>query len=192
VLRGKTDDPHVATGLLKLFLRELPQPLLTEQLADRFIAVMGSVTTPSLLLTFEPHFSASLTHNPRSLKGGATFEEKVKGLRECIYCLPEVNRDTLYAILALLHIIQVNRTINMMTSENLARYSFFLAARNTRRGTTHAHAPPHTHRIANTRISLYNPTESWVPISCGNRPTRRPTAWSRSTSWPASTPWPSS
>jgi hypothetical protein len=42
VLRGKTDDPHVATGLLKLFLRELPQPLLTEQLADRFIAVMGS------------------------------------------------------------------------------------------------------------------------------------------------------
>lgn len=93
VLRGKTDDPHVATGLLKLFLRELPQPLLTEQLADRFITVMG----------------------------GATFEEKVKGLRECIYCLPEVNRDTLYAILALLHIIQVNRTINMMTSENLAR-----------------------------------------------------------------------
>ena len=51
VLRGKTDDPHVATGLLKLFLRELPQPLLTEQLADRFIAVMGSYTLPSLFLT---------------------------------------------------------------------------------------------------------------------------------------------
>ncbi len=49
-----------------------------------------------------------------------------------------------------------------------------------------------THRIAHTRFSLYNPTESWVPISCGNRPTRRPTAWSRSTSWAASTPWPSS
>jgi hypothetical protein len=56
-------------------------------------------------------------------KANNTHSEKFKGLRELLYCLPEVNRDTLYAILALLHIIQVNRTINMMTSENLARYA---------------------------------------------------------------------
>lgn len=58
--------------------------------------------------------------------GSKVYDEKLKGIRELIYCLPEVNRDTLYAILALLHIIQMNRTINMMTSENLARYVIFI------------------------------------------------------------------
>jgi len=89
----QTEDPHISTSLLKLFLRELPQPLLTEQLCNRFCAIMENESE----------------------------EDKLKNTRELIYCLPEVNRDTLYAILYLLHIIHVNRTINMMTSENLAR-----------------------------------------------------------------------
>lgn len=42
ILQGKSDDPHVATNLLKMFLRELPQPLLTEQLAERFFSVLGT------------------------------------------------------------------------------------------------------------------------------------------------------
>jgi len=35
---SRCGDAHVAAGLLKLYLRELPEPLLTFDLYDRFIA----------------------------------------------------------------------------------------------------------------------------------------------------------
>ena len=34
----KCDDVHVAAGLLKLYFRELPDPLLTHKLYDTFIS----------------------------------------------------------------------------------------------------------------------------------------------------------
>ncbi len=125
ILDGKTDDPHVATNLIKTFLRELPQPLLTNQLCDRFCSAVG------MCVRFETKYSVFNSLNVLIDQWGlfaycyATDcpdkEEKLKAIRDLIYCLPEVNRDTLYSILVLLNIIANNRTINMMTVDNLAR-----------------------------------------------------------------------
>ena len=35
------EDPHLITGIIKLFLRSLPEPLLTFQLYQEFIEVAG-------------------------------------------------------------------------------------------------------------------------------------------------------
>lgn len=46
-MKADIQDPHVITGLLKSFLRDLPASLLTHDLHFRFLAVMGkSVNMP--------------------------------------------------------------------------------------------------------------------------------------------------
>jgi len=41
-LSTKCTSPHTAAGLLKLFLRKLPEPLLTFELFDCFMAANGT------------------------------------------------------------------------------------------------------------------------------------------------------
>ena len=42
------DDVHAVAGLLKLYLRELPEPLLTHRFYDTFIAVQSMSRTEPL------------------------------------------------------------------------------------------------------------------------------------------------
>lgn len=37
------EDPHLITGIIKLFLRSLPEPLLTFQLYQEFVEVAGMI-----------------------------------------------------------------------------------------------------------------------------------------------------
>ncbi|XP_034499966.1 rho GTPase-activating protein 9 isoform X2 [Ailuropoda melanoleuca] len=85
------DDIHVVTGALKLFLRELPQPLVP----------------PSLL----PHFRAALALSES--------EQRLSQIRELIGSMPKPHRDTLQYLLEHLCRVIAHSDKNRMTPHNL-------------------------------------------------------------------------
>ncbi|XP_045685255.1 rho GTPase-activating protein 9 isoform X3 [Phyllostomus hastatus] len=85
------DDIHVVTGALKLFLRELPQPLVP----------------PSLL----PDFRAALAL--------LESEQRLSQIRELIVSLPKPNHDTLRYLLEHLCRVIAHSDKNRMTPHNL-------------------------------------------------------------------------
>ncbi|MCR9067148.1 MAG: hypothetical protein NXI00_24495, partial [Cytophagales bacterium] len=85
-------DIHVITGLLKLYLRELPEYLLTAKLAPNFEAVKR---------IDNPHV-------------------QVMYIKSLVEQLPEVNYCALYWLLSLLWDIIANKETNFMGVENLA------------------------------------------------------------------------
>ncbi|XP_023369397.1 rho GTPase-activating protein 9 isoform X3 [Otolemur garnettii] len=85
------DDIHVVTGALKLFLRELPQPLV-----------------PPLLL---PHFRAALALSES--------EQRLSELQQLIRSMPKPNHDTLRYLLAHLCRVIAHSDKNRMTPHNL-------------------------------------------------------------------------
>uniref|UniRef100_A0A8C6QJN1 Rho GTPase activating protein 9 n=1 Tax=Nannospalax galili TaxID=1026970 RepID=A0A8C6QJN1_NANGA len=85
------DDIHVVTGALKLFLRELPQPLV-----------------PPLLL---PHFRDALAFSES--------EQCLSQIQKLIDSLPKPNRDTLQYLLEHLCRVIAHSDKNRMTAHNL-------------------------------------------------------------------------
>uniref|UniRef100_A0A8C9AG39 Rho GTPase activating protein 9 n=1 Tax=Prolemur simus TaxID=1328070 RepID=A0A8C9AG39_PROSS len=85
------DDIHVVTGALKLFLRELPQPLV-----------------PPLLL---PHFRAALALSES--------EQRLSQIQELIGSMPKSNHDTLQYLLEHLCRVIAHSDKNRMTPHNL-------------------------------------------------------------------------
>ncbi|XP_006897652.1 PREDICTED: rho GTPase-activating protein 9 [Elephantulus edwardii] len=85
------DDIHVVTGALKLFLRELPQPLV-----------------PPLLL---PHFRDALAL--------LESEQRLAQIQELIGSMPKPNHDTLRYILEHLCRVMAHSDKNRMTPHNL-------------------------------------------------------------------------
>uniref|UniRef100_A0A2K6FR50 Rho GTPase activating protein 9 n=4 Tax=Propithecus coquereli TaxID=379532 RepID=A0A2K6FR50_PROCO len=85
------DDIHVVTGALKLFLRELPQPLV-----------------PPLLL---PHFRAALALSES--------EQRLSQIQELIGSMPKPNHDTLQYLLEHLCRVIAHSDKNRMTPHNL-------------------------------------------------------------------------
>jgi hypothetical protein len=91
------EDPltcHVVAGVLKLFLRELPTPLLTFVLYDSLIALID--------------------------KEEELSEDKVGALDELLSSLPESNRHLLRELLLLLSEVMKYSETNCMTANNLA------------------------------------------------------------------------
>ncbi|XP_008059043.1 rho GTPase-activating protein 9 [Carlito syrichta] len=85
------DDIHVVTGALKLFFRELPQPLV-----------------PPLLL---PHFRAALAISES--------EQRLSQIQELIDSMPKPNHDTLQYLLEHLCRVIAHSDQNRMTPHNL-------------------------------------------------------------------------
>uniref|UniRef100_A0A8D2CX01 Rho GTPase activating protein 9 n=1 Tax=Sciurus vulgaris TaxID=55149 RepID=A0A8D2CX01_SCIVU len=85
------DDIHVVTGALKLFLRELPQPLV-----------------PPMLL---PHFRAALALSES--------EQRLSQIQELVDSMPKPNRDTLRYLLEHLCRVIAHSDKNRMTPHNL-------------------------------------------------------------------------
>ncbi|XP_004379939.1 rho GTPase-activating protein 9 isoform X2 [Trichechus manatus latirostris] len=85
------DDIHVITGALKLFLRELPQPLV-----------------PPVL---QPHFRAALAL--------AESEQRLSQIQELIGSMPKPNHDTLRYLLEHLCRVIAHSDKNRMTPHNL-------------------------------------------------------------------------
>ncbi|KAI1902185.1 hypothetical protein AGOR_G00042090 [Albula goreensis] len=81
-----------AAGLLKMFIRELPYPLLTLQHLPAFIAVLNM----------------------------ASFRHQIQALHLLILLLPEPNRDTLKALLEFLRKVVANEEKNRMSLWNVS------------------------------------------------------------------------
>ncbi|XP_029338359.1 rho GTPase-activating protein 18 isoform X5 [Mus caroli] len=83
---------HDAASLLKLFLRELPQPLLSMEYLKAFQAVQNLPTR----------------------------KEQLQALNLLVILLPDANRDTLKALLEFLQRVIDNKEKNKMTAGNVA------------------------------------------------------------------------
>lgn len=83
---------HDAASLLKLFLRELPQPLLSTEYLKAFQAVQNLPTK----------------------------KEQLQALNLLVILLPDANRDTLKALLEFLQRVIDNKEKNKMTAVNVA------------------------------------------------------------------------
>ncbi|KAL6060709.1 Rho GTPase-activating protein 29 [Balamuthia mandrillaris] len=89
----RVDNPDIVSSCLKLFLRELPSPLLTFELGTLFCQAMDE-------------------------KQGEA--EKIQQVSSLIEQLPEVNQNILYACLSLLFMVSCNSHHNMMDADNLS------------------------------------------------------------------------
>ncbi len=87
-------EPHIVTGLIKLFLRELPEPLMTYALYDRIIALFTPVQEPK--------------------------EKWVSEMRKIIHLLPQENYIVLEALIALLNKVYVFEEVTKMGLQNLS------------------------------------------------------------------------
>lgn len=85
-------NPHDAAGLLKLFLRELPAPLLTAEYLPAFTAVQ-KITD---------------------------LKHRLQALNLLILVLPEANRSTLKALLEFLRKVASHEKLNLMSLWNIA------------------------------------------------------------------------
>ncbi|XP_072567433.1 rho GTPase-activating protein 28 isoform X2 [Paramormyrops kingsleyae] len=81
-----------AAGLLKMFIRELPSPLLTQQHLPAFLAVQNI----------------------------ATYRNQIQALHLLIMLLPEANRDTLKALLEFLRKVVAHEEENRMSLWNVS------------------------------------------------------------------------
>ncbi|KAN0016038.1 hypothetical protein ACTFIU_005990 [Dictyostelium citrinum] len=87
-----SSDIHSIAGVLKLYLRELPEPLFIWRYYSTFIKVIK---------------------NPDHL-------QRALHLRMLCYGLPKVNRDLVLSLMVFLNKISLNNKVNKMTSQNLA------------------------------------------------------------------------
>ncbi|XP_073519417.1 rho GTPase-activating protein 9 isoform X2 [Phyllobates terribilis] len=85
------DDIHVITGALKMFFRELPEPVIPFCLFDQFIA------------------AAQISD----------VDEKVQIMKELVRNLPEPNHDTLNYMISHLNSVRENSEMNRMTTQNI-------------------------------------------------------------------------
>eukprot|EP01119_Soliformovum_irregulare_P024042 TRINITY_DN8538_c0_g1_i2.p1 TRINITY_DN8538_c0_g1~~TRINITY_DN8538_c0_g1_i2.p1 ORF type:complete len:303 (+),score=41.32 TRINITY_DN8538_c0_g1_i2:51-959(+) len=88
----KCENVHNATGLLKLFLRELPEPLMTYEKYDDFVQAQ---------LNYEKN-------------------QEVIAIVDLIRSLPRCNYDLLKCLLSFLRRVAECSSINRMTTSNLA------------------------------------------------------------------------
>eukprot|EP01103_Thecamoeba_quadrilineata_P016072 TRINITY_DN5277_c0_g1_i1.p2 TRINITY_DN5277_c0_g1~~TRINITY_DN5277_c0_g1_i1.p2 ORF type:complete len:427 (+),score=73.96 TRINITY_DN5277_c0_g1_i1:2177-3457(+) len=90
-LQGNS-DPHIATGLLGLWLRELPEPLLTFEAYDKFIA-LNKINDE---------------------------QQHLDQLRATINSLPQPNQTVLQHLIQLLNKISLHSRVNKMSASNLS------------------------------------------------------------------------
>jgi len=119
IVREGTDagDPHNITGLLKMFLRSMPEPVITFSLFDPFI----SVATMAIA-------EKSKQQGGNADKGTAEEQENCDVvvqkhiLQQVVASLPRNNFELLRAIIELLHDIQLNhKHTTKMDASSLAR-----------------------------------------------------------------------
>eukprot|EP01125_Pyxidicula_operculata_P006594 TRINITY_DN2275_c0_g1_i3.p1 TRINITY_DN2275_c0_g1~~TRINITY_DN2275_c0_g1_i3.p1 ORF type:complete len:934 (-),score=292.68 TRINITY_DN2275_c0_g1_i3:894-3695(-) len=91
-LDKEADEVHIVSGLIKLFLRELPQPLLTFELYKEWMEVLDA----------------------------PTVREQVENIKPIVAALPEANRILLERLTYLCTRILEYEADNKMTVENIA------------------------------------------------------------------------
>jgi len=109
-------DVHSIAGLLKLYLRELPEPLFTYSLYDDWIDALNATTTSM----------PGMNHVDQNQVDGTTAgqvernEMRCKALKGVISKLPPGYYENLRHLIRFLHLLTCNQQYNKMTSTNLA------------------------------------------------------------------------
>lgn len=93
-------DPHTVAGLLKLYLRELPEPLLTYRLYAQWIDTTLRITT--------------------NVKDENYVDKSVIELKEVIQQLPKAHYDNIQHLIRFLNLLTGHSDSNKMTATNLA------------------------------------------------------------------------
>ncbi|PSN49744.1 hypothetical protein C0J52_08486 [Blattella germanica] len=86
-------DPHVIAGALKLYLRELPEPLMTRSLYEEWMAAARIQTSN---------------------------EARLQALKQVVDKLPPANYDNLQYLIKFLSALSRNQEVNKMTPQNIA------------------------------------------------------------------------
>lgn len=89
---NEINDIHIYTGIIKLFLKELPEPLMTFELFDQFIKI------PSI----------------------ENEEERLAELKRVIDLMPQYSLLVFRSLMHLLFLVEENKEFNKMTSLNLS------------------------------------------------------------------------
>lgn len=107
-------------ALLKRYLRELPEPLLTFKLYPVFVAAAGKVGSspfPIHIIDFFFLFLSLLYH-----LSGLETEEETKAMLHLACCmLPKENRDTMQVVFGFFQHVSTFKDINKMGVYNIAR-----------------------------------------------------------------------
>jgi RalA-binding protein 1 len=100
-------DPHAIAGLLKQFLRDLPATILTRELQQRFLSVVGMAYLPKMMVSSDDCIDLM------------DLNERVHELAHLVSQLPVANYSLLRAMTAHLILIVQNSSINKMTMRNV-------------------------------------------------------------------------
>ena len=98
-------DVHSVASLLKLYFRELPDPLLTYDLYDDFIQAL------------QPNYPAEVTIAPEAV---LSETDKINNLKRVIRKLPASNRNTLEFLMRHLNRVATHSSETGMTAKNVA------------------------------------------------------------------------
>ncbi|XP_065318124.1 rho GTPase-activating protein 44-like [Gordionus sp. m RMFG-2023] len=108
-------DPHVITGILKLYLRELPEPLLTFKLYDEW-SNAGKMEENSF---GDKEINERNSENEGKEKT-LLRENKLAVFASLLKRLPKANLDNLRYLIQFMSLIVDHSDVNLMTSSNLA------------------------------------------------------------------------
>lgn len=104
---------HDLSALLKRWLRELPQPLLANDLVHLFYQTNGNDSTPALIvLNFSKSPSTYFTVLPP--------HDQYKALAVLCQLLPHENRNTLRELLNFFRLVVNLQDSNKMSQQNVA------------------------------------------------------------------------
>ena len=105
------ENDHNVASLLKLWLRELPEPLLTWNLYDDWVVAGNTVVAEK---------DASPNHSGSGIRGG--LRDSVDNVKACVKNLPVINKETVKAIMRLLYKIAQPENVesNLMESHNIS------------------------------------------------------------------------
>ncbi|CAI2176519.1 4715_t:CDS:2 [Funneliformis geosporum] len=110
---SQNEDPHAVAALLKMYLREIPDPILTDALLPEFNACVVKHMNPSPTITSGSppiHNTPYITTIP---------EELPKALSSIVSCLPPHHFYLLWALFSHLSRVDKNCGINKMNTSNL-------------------------------------------------------------------------
>ncbi|XP_065069336.1 rho GTPase-activating protein 45-like [Rhopilema esculentum] len=109
----QSTHPHLITSVLKLYLRELPEPLMTFDLYNDFI----QIAKDSSGLKFTRKENSEVEYDEDN---DVKCENIIRRLHECVLKLPHANYFTLVRLMKHLKRVANNDTFNQMSCNNIA------------------------------------------------------------------------
>ena len=127
---GKDDfSPYDIADLVKMYFRELPEPLMTKKLSHTFISIFSGKFSGTNFLNPYPNLDSKSYSNPfgEKIRIGSIMiildlppQTRLRALQAAILLLPDENREVLQTLLYFLSDIAHKKDENQMPPSNLA------------------------------------------------------------------------